>query len=128
MFFQFRVRVARQHFTMSIDIYTFTISLDQQLFQVVKVMTSYNDERTWFYSQRYCSWYWSTICFSVSFIKNSHAFQVDLTEFHQQVQPFFSTVVFSEFYHAFDEPSINFRIMETKACSMPCIRSHTTHT
>ena len=29
MFLQFRISVARQHFTMSIDIYTFTISLFQ---------------------------------------------------------------------------------------------------
>ncbi len=48
IFFQLRISVRRQHFTMSVNIDALTLGLLKQQFQVVQIMSRNNDKRSFF--------------------------------------------------------------------------------
>ncbi len=51
IFFQFRIPVGRQHFTVGVDVDAFAVGLLQQQLQIVEVVTGNHDERPFFHGQ-----------------------------------------------------------------------------
>ncbi len=88
VFFQLRVSVSGQHFAMGINIDPFAFGLFEQLFKVMEVMTADHYEGSFLYIHRDLRRYRIAEFAGVCAVQQGHAFEVDMSEFHKQVQPF----------------------------------------
>ena len=72
-FFQFRISMCRKHFSMCVNVDSFSFCLLKEEFEIVEIVSCHYDERAFFYFQRYGYRCRCTKGFSVCFIKERHA-------------------------------------------------------
>ena len=72
IFLEKRIRISRQHFAVCIHVYTRTLGLLQQLFQVFEVVPTDEDTRIVAYADIYLCHFGNAVGFVVSLIEQSH--------------------------------------------------------
>ena len=70
--FKFRVSMGREHFPVCININPLVFRLLQQKFQIVKIMSRYDNERSFFHLKRNGYRLWVPKCFCVCLIEKFH--------------------------------------------------------
>ena len=81
IFLKLRVAVGRQHFTVCINVDARIVCLFQKQFQIVKIVSTYNNKRSFFNRKWNFSWNGSSIAFRIGFVQKLHASVIDLSGF-----------------------------------------------
>ena len=116
--------MGREHFTMSIDVDSFSLCLFKQKLQILQIMTGYYNKRSFFYSKCNSSWFRCSIGFCICFIKKCHTLQIDFPYLQygrkQRLHAFF----IADLKECFAEELIHFGIFVVQNICMIGIGCH----
>ena len=102
--------MGREHFTMSIDVDSFSFCLFKQKLQVFQIMSGYDNKRTLFYCECNIGRFWCSIGFCISLIKKCHTLQINFSYFQYSRKQSFHTFFITNLKQGFAEELIYFSI------------------
>ena len=83
--------MGREHFTVRIDVDSFSLCLFKQKLQILQIMSGHNNKGSFFYGKSNCSRFWCSVSFCICLVKECHALQIDFSYFQHNRKQCFHT-------------------------------------
>ena len=94
IFFKLRISMSGEHFAVCINIDSLVLCLFEQLGNILEIVTGYDNEGTFLNIGQNPGRFRRAKSFCVGAVQQLHAFEIDLSKFHDQIDPFLRCVLF----------------------------------